>query len=114
MALAALSSADECHLTPVIHVLQYPGCTAKPIPSFACAGRCTSYVQVRRPICLFQPIRTQLAPYLQVSGSKFWLQERSCMCCQESGEREAVVQLFCPNAKAGDPKVRRVSKYVTE
>ena len=39
-------SADECHLTPVIHVLQYPGCTPKPIPSFACAGRCTSYVQV--------------------------------------------------------------------
>ena len=38
--------ADECHLTPVIHVLQYPGCTPKPIPSFACAGRCTSYVQV--------------------------------------------------------------------
>ncbi len=31
------------------------------------------------------------------------------MCCQESGEREAVVQLFCPKAKSGDPKVRRVS-----
>jgi len=30
------------------------------------------------------------------------------MCCQESGEREAVVQLFCPKAKAGDPTVRRV------
>ena len=44
-----------------------------------------------------------------MSGSKLWLQERSCMCCQESGEREAVVQLFCPKAKAGDPKVRRVS-----
>ena len=41
-----LTLADECHLTPVIHVLQYPGCTPKPIPSFACAGRCTSYVQV--------------------------------------------------------------------
>ena len=53
---------DECHLTPVIHVLQYPGCMyslcthqilimysgiPKPIPSFACTGRCTSYVQVR-------------------------------------------------------------------
>ena len=38
--------ADECHLTPVIHVLQYPGCIPKPIPSFACTGRCTSYVQV--------------------------------------------------------------------
>ena len=48
-AAAALSvaAADECHLTPVIHVLQFPGCTPKPIPSFACAGRCTSYVQVR-------------------------------------------------------------------
>ena len=41
--------ADECHLTPVIHVLQYPGCIPKPIPSFACTGRCTSYVQVSQP-----------------------------------------------------------------
>lgn len=39
--------ADECQLTPVIHVLQYPGCIPKPIPSFACTGRCTSYVQVK-------------------------------------------------------------------
>ena len=37
---------DECHLTPVIHVLQHPGCIPKPIPSFACSGKCTSYVQV--------------------------------------------------------------------
>ena len=43
---AGPGAADECHLTPVIHVLQFPGCTPKPIPSFACAGRCTSYVQV--------------------------------------------------------------------
>jgi len=89
MLISPAVLADECHLTPVIHVLQYPGCTPKPIPSYACAGRCTSYVQV--------------------SGSKLWLQERSCMCCQESGEREAVVQLFCPKAKGNDPKVRRVS-----
>ena len=47
-------------------------------------------------------------PSPQISGSKLWLQERSCMCCQESGEREAVVQLFCPKAKSGDPKIRRV------
>lgn len=40
------SSSDECSLTPVIHVLQYPGCVPKPIPSFACVGRCGSYVQV--------------------------------------------------------------------
>ena len=40
--------ADDCQLTPVIHVLQYPGCIPKPIPSFACTGKCTSYVQVRR------------------------------------------------------------------
>lgn len=44
-ALAA-SSADECQVTPVIHVLQYPGCVPKPIPSFACIGRCASYLQV--------------------------------------------------------------------
>jgi len=50
LAVASLTIAngDECHLTPVIHVLQYPGCTPKPIPSFACTGRCTSYVQVKR------------------------------------------------------------------
>lgn len=40
------SASDECSLTPVIHVLQYPGCVPKPIPSFACIGRCGSYVQV--------------------------------------------------------------------
>lgn len=33
-------------MTPVIHVLQYPGCVPKPIPSFACVGRCASYIQV--------------------------------------------------------------------
>ncbi|KZS13469.1 putative Bursicon alpha [Daphnia magna] len=80
--------ADECHLTPVIHVLQYPGCIPKPIPSFACTGKCTSYVQV--------------------SGSKLWQTERSCMCCQESGEREATVSLLCPKAAPGEPKLRRV------
>merc|ERR1711970_1607130 len=79
---------DECHLTPVIHVLQYPGCIPKPIPSFACTGRCTSYVQV--------------------SGSKIWQTERSCMCCQESGEREANVALFCPKAAYDEPKVRKL------
>jgi len=41
------SSVDECQVTPVIHVLQYPGCVPKPIPSFACTGRCSSYLQVR-------------------------------------------------------------------
>lgn len=40
------TSTDECQLTPVIHVLQYPGCVPKPIPSFACIGRCASYLQV--------------------------------------------------------------------
>ncbi|XP_049940239.1 bursicon-like [Schistocerca serialis cubense] len=83
------SPADECQLTPVIHVLQYPGCVPKPIPSFACTGRCSSY--------------------LQVSGSKIWQMERSCMCCQESGEREASVSLFCPKAKPGERKFRKVS-----
>lgn len=40
------SASDECSLTPVIHVLQFPGCVPKPIPSFACIGKCGSYVQV--------------------------------------------------------------------
>lgn len=42
----AASATDECQVTPVIHVLQYPGCVPKPIPSFACIGRCASYIQV--------------------------------------------------------------------
>ena len=44
--IVSISNADECHLTPVFHVLKYPGCIPKPIPSFACTGKCTSYVQV--------------------------------------------------------------------
>ncbi|XP_066598729.1 partner of bursicon-like [Prorops nasuta] len=79
---------DECTATPVMHVLQYPGCLPKQIPSYACTGRCSSY--------------------LQVSGSKIWQMERSCMCCQESGEREATVSLFCPKAKPGEKKFRKV------
>ena len=42
----SVAVADKCHLTPVFHVLKYPGCIPKPIPSFACTGKCTSYVQV--------------------------------------------------------------------
>lgn len=41
-----ISSNEDCQVTPVIHVLQYPGCVPKPIPSFACTGRCSSYLQV--------------------------------------------------------------------
>ena len=46
--------------------------------------------------------------HLQVSGSKIWQTERSCMCCQESGERVAVVSLDCPNANSNQPKSREV------
>lgn len=45
-SVKASNSGDECQVTPVIHVLQYPGCVPKPIPSFACIGRCASYLQV--------------------------------------------------------------------
>lgn len=48
----AAGSTDECQVTPVIHVLQYPGCVPKPIPSFACIGRCASYIQVRSDLPL--------------------------------------------------------------
>ena len=37
--------------------------------------------------------------------------ERSCMCCQESGEREAAVSLFCPKAKPGERKFRKVGNF---
>lgn len=38
--------SPECHLRPVVHILQHDGCIPKPIASFACFGSCTSYVQV--------------------------------------------------------------------
>ncbi|CAH2084652.1 unnamed protein product [Euphydryas editha] len=84
-----LPPGQECQMTPVIHVLQHPGCVPKPIPSYACIGKCTSYVQV--------------------SGSKIWQMERSCNCCQESGEREASVVLFCPKAKSEEKRFRKVT-----
>ncbi len=37
------------------------------------------------------------------------MQERACMCCQESGEREAVVELYCPKEKG---QVKKVSKHI--
>ena len=30
------------------------------------------------------------------------------MCCQEMGEKEATVALFCPKAAYDEPKVRKV------
>ncbi|CAL8100569.1 unnamed protein product [Orchesella dallaii] len=81
-------NGEDCRITPVLHVLQSPGCNPLTIPSFACVGKCTSYVQV--------------------SGSKMWQTERSCMCCQESGEREATVTLSCPKAPPGSPKNQKV------
>ncbi|CAH4034023.1 bursicon [Pieris napi] len=84
-----LPPGQECQMTPVIHVLQHPGCVPKPIPSYACIGKCTSYVQV--------------------SGSKIWQMERSCNCCQESGEREASVVLYCPKAKNEEKRYRKVT-----
>jgi hypothetical protein len=54
-------------------------------------------------------LRFFLSFSLQVSGSKLWQTERSCMCCQESGEREATVSLLCPKAAPGEPKLRRVN-----
>ncbi|KAI2810515.1 hypothetical protein BLOT_001677 [Blomia tropicalis] len=76
----------ECHLRKVVHILQHPGCLPKPIPSYACYGTCSSFVQV--------------------SSSKFWQLERSCNCCQEIGEREATISLMCPKQQ---PKLRKVT-----
>lgn len=112
------STSDECQVTPVIHVLQYPGCVPKPIPSFACIGRCSSYLQVFFAIFIILMeillIQISINPNhkFQVSGSKIWQMERSCMCCQESGEREAAVSLFCPKAKPGERKFRKVFKFI--
>ena len=43
-----------------------------------------------------------------MSGNKIWQTERSCMCCQESGEREATVTLNCPKARPGEPRARKI------
>ncbi|XP_061714209.1 bursicon isoform X1 [Cydia pomonella] len=83
-----LPPGQECVMTPVVHVLKHPGCQPQLIPSYACVGKCTSY--------------------LQVSGSKIWQMERSCNCCQESGEREATVDLYCPEAKKEENRYRKV------
>lgn len=43
---SGIGPEESCQLRPVIHVLKQPGCQPKPIPSFACQGSCSSYVQV--------------------------------------------------------------------
>ncbi|XP_022696615.1 bursicon-like [Varroa jacobsoni] len=82
---AEIRAEENCQLKPVIHIIKEPGCQPKPVPSFACHGACASYVQV--------------------SGSKYWQVERSCMCCQEVGEREATRRVYCPNQA---PKYKKV------
>lgn len=37
---------DECQVTRVLHTLRAPGCVPKLIASYACTGRCSSYLQV--------------------------------------------------------------------
>ncbi|RWS22674.1 lysine-specific histone demethylase 1A-like protein, partial [Leptotrombidium deliense] len=81
------SSKESCHLKPVIHVLKHPGCVPKPIPSFACQGSCSSYVQVIYvyTFAYFYTCRLNILPVFfimnenesQISGSKFWSVERS-------------------------------------
>lgn len=113
LEVSGTSTTDECQVTPVIHVLQYPGCVPKPIPSFACIGRCASYIQVGNLECFQNSLKVTWF-IVQVSGSKIWQMERSCMCCQESGEREASVSLFCPKAKPGERKFIKVTTIITK
>jgi len=103
-------SGDDCRITPVVHTLQYPGCNPLNVPSFSCVGKCTSYVQVSskvhgNSVWMSDPIHLCLG---KVSGAKIWQMERSCMCCQESGVREASVTLHCPKSPPGSPKLRKV------
>ena len=75
-------------------------------------GRFASFIfpqkaapQTTRLLC---PPNDSLFLSSQVSGSKIWQTERSCMCCQESGVREATVTLVCPKATGDHPKFRKV------
>lgn len=95
------TQADMCNLRPVLHILQQPGCITKSIPTFACQGSCSSYVQVNWSLIKWKFVlneRISHFPIIQVSGSKFWQVERSCMCCQEMGEREASIRISCPTS----------------
>lgn len=57
------SSREECKLRPIIHHLKYPGCVPKSIPSFACQGQCSSYVQVRGRISNMLLLSTDWIPF---------------------------------------------------
>ena len=100
-------------------------------PCHPCAPVSWMYSQTHSILCLhwtmhqlcpgidIRHVRPVLSWYYQVSGSKIWQTERSCMCCQEMGEKEATVALFCPKAAYDEPKVRKVhtnlspsSKYI--
>lgn len=70
---------------------------------------CVISFSLTRFLLFFDSFHFFLSFSLQVSGSKLWQTERSCMCCQESGEREATVSLLCPKAAPGEPKLRRVN-----
>ncbi|KAI8421836.1 hypothetical protein MSG28_009781 [Choristoneura fumiferana] len=58
-------------------------------------------------VSTFGRLGSMVAPVL-VSGSKIWQMERSCNCCQESGEREATVDLYCPEAKREENRYRKI------
>lgn len=86
----AAGSTDECQVTPVIHVLQYPGCVPKPIPSFACIGRCASYIQARSNLSLTKSgyllLILQLFRYLEVKSGR-WKDLACAVKNQEKGKR---------------------------
>ncbi|KAI8421835.1 hypothetical protein MSG28_009781 [Choristoneura fumiferana] len=64
-----------------------------------CEGMCSSQVH---------PSIATVTGFSKVSGSKIWQMERSCNCCQESGEREATVDLYCPEAKREENRYRKI------
>lgn len=43
---AGYAPPGSCQLVHVVHLLRHAGCQPKAIASFACSGRCSSYVQV--------------------------------------------------------------------
>ena len=68
-----------CRKRRIVHTIKSPHCTPRRLLSYACQGRCSSYTQISETL-------------------EF---KRHCKCCQEMGEKTAVVLVRCQDQKTG-------------
>ena len=69
----ALSAAQGCRKRRIVHTIRSPSCAPRRLLSYACHGSCSSYTQISKTL-------------------EF---KRHCKCCQEMGERTALVLVRC-------------------